>query len=255
MARIKGAMMTRKRRKKVLKLAKGYYGSKSKHLKMAKQQVMKGGNYAFAGRKQKKRDYRRLWITRINAACRANGTSYSAFMNGLKKSGIELTESSPRVTDSYAIPSAIGQGTNNFSTVQLGRYVTTLANRGTSFRLSLVDQIDGIRQEPEQESAVELPDEIWEAVHTGMEQYAQSAGIFEGFPIPAAGKSGTAQESRTRPDHGLFVGYAPADEPEIAVAVRIANGYEAGCAVECGREIFESYFNVGQQAEQADAAR
>lgn len=90
MARIKGAMMTRKRRKKVLKLAKGYFGSKSKHFKMAKQQVMKGGNYAFAGRKQKKRDYRRLWITRINAACRANGTSYSDFMNGLKKSGIEL---------------------------------------------------------------------------------------------------------------------------------------------------------------------
>ena len=87
MARIKGAMMTRKRRKKVLKLAKGYFGSKSKHFKMAKQQVMKGGNYAFAGRKQKKRDYRRLCI---NAACRANGTSYSAFMNGLKKSGIEL---------------------------------------------------------------------------------------------------------------------------------------------------------------------
>ena len=172
-----------------------------------------------------------------------------------KKSGIELTESSPQVTDSYAIPSAIGQGTNNFSTVQLGRYVTTLANRGTSFRLSLVDQIDGIQQEPEQEGTVELPDEIWEAVHTGMEQYAQSTGIFEGFPIPAAGKSGTAQESRTRPDHGLFVGYAPTDEPEIAMAVRIANGYEAGCAVECGREIFESYFNVGQQAEQADAAR
>lgn len=90
MARIKGAMMTRKRRKKVLKLAKGYYGSKSKHFKMAKEQVMKSGNYAFAGRKQKKRDYRRLWITRINAACRAEGVTYSAFMNGLKKSGIEL---------------------------------------------------------------------------------------------------------------------------------------------------------------------
>ena len=90
MARIKGAMMTRKRRKKTLKLAKGYYGSKSKHFKMAKQQVMKSGNYAFAGRKQKKRDFRSLWITRINAACRAQGMSYSAFMNGLKKSGIEL---------------------------------------------------------------------------------------------------------------------------------------------------------------------
>ena len=90
MARIKGAMMTRKRRKKTLKLAKGYYGSKSKHFKMAKQQVMKSGNYAFIGRKQKKRDFRRLWITRINSACRAQGVSYSAFMNGLKKSGVEL---------------------------------------------------------------------------------------------------------------------------------------------------------------------
>ncbi len=90
MARIKGATMTRKRRKKTLKLAKGYYGSKSKHFKMAKQQVMKSGNYAFIGRKQKKRDFRRLWITRISAACRAEGMNYSSFMNGLKKSGIEL---------------------------------------------------------------------------------------------------------------------------------------------------------------------
>lgn len=88
MARVKGAMMTRKRRKKTLKLAKGYYGSKSKHFKMAKQQVMKSGNYAFAGRKMKKREFRNLWITRINAACRANGINYSSFMNGLKKSGI-----------------------------------------------------------------------------------------------------------------------------------------------------------------------
>ena len=90
MARIKGATMTHKRRKKMLKLAKGFYGSKSKHFKMAKQQVMKSGNYAFAGRKMKKREFRNLWITRINAACRANGINYSSFMNGLKKSGIEL---------------------------------------------------------------------------------------------------------------------------------------------------------------------
>lgn len=90
MARIKGAMMTRKRRKKVLKLAKGYYGAKSKHFKMAKQQVMKSGNYAYIGRKQKKRDFRRLWITRISAGCKANSTNYSTFMNGLKKAGITL---------------------------------------------------------------------------------------------------------------------------------------------------------------------
>ena len=90
MARVKGALATRKRRKKVLKLAKGYWGSKSRHFKMAKQAVMKSGNYAYIGRKQKKRDFRRLWISRINAACRANGTTYSAFMNGLKKAGVEL---------------------------------------------------------------------------------------------------------------------------------------------------------------------
>ena len=90
MARVKGAMMARKRRNKVLKAAKGYWGAKSKHFKMAKQAVMKSGNYAFAGRKMKKRDFRRLWITRISAACKANGMNYSTFMNGLKKANITL---------------------------------------------------------------------------------------------------------------------------------------------------------------------
>ena len=90
MARIKGAMMTRKRRNKTLKLAKGYYGSKSKLFKTAKQAVMKSGQYAYIGRKQKKRDFRRLWITRISAACKQNGMNYSTFMNGLKKAGVTL---------------------------------------------------------------------------------------------------------------------------------------------------------------------
>ena len=90
MARVKGAMMTRKRRNKMLKLAKGYWGAKSKHFKMAKQAVLKSGNYAFAGRKQKKRDFRSLWITRISAQCKVEGINYSRFMYGLKKSGIEL---------------------------------------------------------------------------------------------------------------------------------------------------------------------
>ena len=90
MARVKGAMMTRKRRKRVLKLASGYWGSKSRHFKMANQQVMKSLRYAYVGRKRKKRDFRRLWITRINAACKQNGMNYSRFMNGLKKSGIDM---------------------------------------------------------------------------------------------------------------------------------------------------------------------
>ena len=90
MARVKGAMMTRKRRNKVLKAAKGYWGAKSKHFKMAKQAVMKSGNYAFVGRKQKKRDFRRLWIARINAQAKVNGMNYSTFMHGLKLAGIDL---------------------------------------------------------------------------------------------------------------------------------------------------------------------
>ena len=90
MARVKGAMMTRKRRNKILKMAKGYWGAKSKHFKMANQAVMKSGVYAYVGRKRKKRDFRRLWITRISAACKLNGMNYSTFMNGLKKAGIVI---------------------------------------------------------------------------------------------------------------------------------------------------------------------
>ncbi len=90
MARVKGAMMTRKRRNKTLKLAKGYWGSKSKHFKMAKQAVMKSGNYAYIGRKQKKREFRQLWIARISAAAKMNGMNYSTLMNGLKKAGVTL---------------------------------------------------------------------------------------------------------------------------------------------------------------------
>ena len=90
MARVKGAMMTRKRRNKVLKAAKGYWGAKSKHFKMAKEAIMKSGNYAFAGRKMKKRDFRSLWIARISAQAKANGMNYSTFMHGLKKAGVDL---------------------------------------------------------------------------------------------------------------------------------------------------------------------
>ena len=90
MARVKGALATRKRRKKTLKLAKGYFGAKSKLFKTAKEAVMKSGNYAYIGRRLKKRDFRRLWITRISAACKMNGINYSSFINGLNKAGIQI---------------------------------------------------------------------------------------------------------------------------------------------------------------------
>lgn len=112
MARVKGAVMTRKRRKSVLKAAKGYWGAKSKHFRMAKQAVMKSGNYAFIGRKAKKRDFRRLWITRISAACKANDINYSTFMNGLKKAGITLNRkmlSEIAIADSKAFAALVEQ--------------------------------------------------------------------------------------------------------------------------------------------------
>lgn len=90
MARVKGAMMTRKRRNKILKLAKGYWGAKSKHYKMANEQVMKSLQYAYVGRRLKKRDFRQLWIARINAACKQNGMNYSTFMHGLKLANVEI---------------------------------------------------------------------------------------------------------------------------------------------------------------------
>ncbi|HNX64079.1 MAG TPA: 50S ribosomal protein L20 [Oscillospiraceae bacterium] len=105
MARIKGAMMTRKRRNKTLKLAKGYWGSKSKHFKMAKQAVMKSGNYAYIGRKHRKRDFRQLWITRISAAAKINGMNYSTLMNGIKKAGITLNR---KMLSEIAINDAVG---------------------------------------------------------------------------------------------------------------------------------------------------
>ncbi len=105
MARVKGALATRKRRNKTLKLAKGYWGAKSKHFKMAKEAVMKSGNYAYIGRRLKKRDFRRLWITRISAACKTNGMNYSTFMNGLKKAGITLNR---KMLSEIAINDAAG---------------------------------------------------------------------------------------------------------------------------------------------------
>ena len=105
MARIKGAMMTRKRRNKTLKLAKGYWGAKSKRFKMAKQAVMKSGQYAYIGRKQKKRQFRQLWIARISAAAKLNGMNYSTFMNGCKKAGISLNR---KMLSEIAINDAAG---------------------------------------------------------------------------------------------------------------------------------------------------
>lgn len=164
-----------------------------------------------------------------------------------EKSGIELAESEPHVTDNYAIPSAIGQGTHNYATVQLARYVNILASGGKAYPLSLIRGVADengrcIETEPVTEDVVDLPDNVWNTVGTGMRQFAKSNAAFEDMEIPVAGKTGTAQESEGRPDHALFVGYAPADAPEITIAVRIANGYGSSNVTAVGRSVFDYYF-------------
>ena len=173
-----------------------------------------------------------------------------AGMFGLdEKSGVEITEAAPHVTDAYGIPSAIGQGTHNYATIQLARYVNTLASDGELFSLSLLKGIageDGEISEYETEPVrkVELPDYVWETVRTGMMQFARNNAILKDMELSIAGKTGTAQESELHPDHALFVGYAPAENPQIAVAVRIANGYGSSNATDVGRSIFNYYFGL-----------
>ncbi len=169
-----------------------------------------------------------------------------------KKSGVELTESMPHVTDASGIQSAIGQGTHNYATIQIARYINTIATRGNVFSLSLINGItdaDGILEEQAStlEKHVKLPDSVWETVGQGMEQFAQNNSILKNMELRIAGKTGTAQESKTRPDHALFVGYAPADAPEITIAVRIANGYGSSNATAVGKSIFDYYFALENQ--------
>ncbi len=175
---------------------------------------------------------------------------YAGLLDLDKKSGIEITESAPQVTDRYAIPSSIGQGTHNYTTVLLARYVNTLATNGSSYKLSLINGVkdpvtgDFMKKESELQSTVSLSEEIWGTVKQGMKQFADSNSELKNIKIDTAGKSGTAQESALRPDHALFIGYAPTENPEISVAVRIANGYASGNAVGAGKDILNYYFGL-----------
>ncbi|NBH81752.1 penicillin-binding protein [bacterium C-53] len=174
-----------------------------------------------------------------------------AEMFGLSEpSGIELSESEPRISSEDAVRSAIGHGTNNFTTVGLARYVTTIANSGTCFKLSLLDNLTdasgNVLEEytPEVRNKIEIPDSTWEAVHLGMRGVVENASAFRNFPITAAGKTGTAQQIASRPNHAVFVGFAPFETPEISIATRIAYGYTSANAVEVSRDVMKYYFKL-----------
>ncbi|MDO4294840.1 MAG: penicillin-binding transpeptidase domain-containing protein [bacterium] len=166
-------------------------------------------------------------------------------------SGIEISESKPEISTTDPERSAIGQGSHSFANVQLARYVSAIANKGTVYELSLIDRVTDSKGNVEQEYSPEVyqqldfADSTWSAVHQGMRQVISNGSarrIFNGLPVEVAGKTGTAQESKTKPDHALFVSFAPVSNPEIAVTVNIPNGYGSSNAVMVGRSVYEYYF-------------
>ncbi len=167
-----------------------------------------------------------------------------------EKSGIEIAESEPQVSDQDAVRSAIGQGTHSYTTVGLARYVTTVANSGTCYQLSLIDKTtDSNGNLLEDYSAkirnrVDMPLAYWNAIHTGMRQVVEDKPYYSNLGVAVAGKTGTAQESANRPNHSLFVCYAPYEMPEIAIATRIAYGYTSSYAAQITKEALTYYFEL-----------
>ncbi|MBO6297518.1 MAG: penicillin-binding protein [Lachnospiraceae bacterium] len=167
-----------------------------------------------------------------------------------EKSGVEITEAEPQVSDQYPVASAIGQGTHNYTTVGLARYVSAVANSGTVYDLTLIREIRDPSGNPAYffiphiHNEIVLDPSLWNAVHLGMRRVIESKSYFEDLAIQTAGKTGTAQEATNKPNHALFVGYAPYEHPQIAIAVRIANGYSSDFAAQVAHDCFQYYFGL-----------
>lgn len=181
---------------------------------------------------------------------------YYADQFGLSETtGIEIAENEPRVSDEYPVLSAIGQGTNNYTTVGLARYVNTVANSGTCYNLSLVDYLTDPYGKliedytPEVRNTIELDSSIWNAVQEGMRRVVANKTSYNDFGVTVAGKTGTAQQTRTRPNHALFVSYAPYENPEIAVATRVAYGYSSDYAAQITKDVYSYYFELAEKDE------
>ena len=167
-------------------------------------------------------------------------------------SGVELTEFAPNISDYDCVRSAIGQSNNSFTPIQLSRYVTAIANRGTCYNLSILDRTeDAITKEVKQSSAkvkntINILGSTWDAVYEGMKKVVNDGSInklFKDSPVQVAGKTGTAQESKSKPDHALFVSFAPYSKPEISVTTVIANGYTSSNAAELASDVYTYYFD------------
>ncbi len=171
------------------------------------------------------------------------------------KSGIEISEAAPNVSTEDPMRSAIGQGSNSFTTVALARYVSTVANSGTCYNLTLLDKItdsEGIlleQFEPDIRNTVDMPEEYWRAIHSGMRQVVENKSYFSDLAVNVAGKTGTAEERKTRPNHALFVCYAPYEQPEISIATRIPYGYSSDYAAEATKDIIKYYYGLASEDE------
>ena len=176
-----------------------------------------------------------------------------ASMFGLNENtGIEIPESSPQISDEDAVRSAIGQGTNNYTTTQLARYITAVANKGTLYDLSLIDKVVDVKGTVVEDFTPEVANEItgvsnstWDAVHAGMRAVVSSSNTYRSLgEFQMSGKTGTAQQSKSHANHGLFVGFAPSNSPEVAFAIRIKNGYESAYVSQIGRDLLRYYYGL-----------
>lgn len=170
--------------------------------------------------------------------------------------GIEIVENEPNIADSYPVMASIGQSNNNYTTVQLSRYVTAVANGGTVYNYTLLNKVTDSEgtvlstYAPTVRNTIDvLNTEQWTAIHSGMRMVVENLECFDGFSVAVAGKTGTAQQVTTRANHALFVGYAPYDDPEITIATRIAYGYTSHNAAEVSKNILAYYFGVEDEDE------
>ena len=174
-----------------------------------------------------------------------------ATMFGLgDKSGLETEESEPHISDETIVPSAIGQGSHNYTVSQIARYVTTIANGGTCYNLSLLDKVTDSAGNLVEEygstvyNVLDVPQEYMTTIQQGMKAYAMNSSAINNVGISSAGKTGTAEQSVNHPNHALFIGYAPFDNPEISIAVRIANGYTSANAASIAADVYKYYFKL-----------
>ena len=175
---------------------------------------------------------------------------YASLIGLDKKTGIEITESSPHVSDSLAVPSYIGQGTNAYTTSQLARYATAIATSGTVYDLTLLGKLTDSRgnilkeYEPDVINTLDVDSSVWADIHDGMYRVVQTHKQFDGLGMDVSGKTGTGEVDVYHPNHGMFVGYAPSTDPQYAIAVRIENGYASGNACLAAADIFKYIFEL-----------